>query len=180
MIVMMVVVLSGCRRDGRGPGWRIRLSPGGARRRFRRGRILKGNATGCTKAVLRTVQRSAHLASATLRLRSSRSTGHGGVFSVHLEGKPLDGLQCSRNALLPRLGMTHVVAQPSEELVDCGVLREFPLGCIRGRRVGWSWCFVLIHGYLIAPILVENACYRLENSIFPSASVGTPLHMAGR
>ena len=138
MVVMVIVMISRWERGrSRTRHWLCHCDfrvPG----EFRLRRIRQWNAASGTETVLRAVVGPTGLTDSPTRSPLGRNRGRRCFFRIYLQCKPLNGLQSGGNPLLARLGVAHVVAKPSEEFVDSGVLREFPVRDVGWTRVGLS------------------------------------------
>lgn len=114
-----------------------------------------------------------------------------GSFGIRFHGESLHGLQGRGNGFLIGLGAPHFRVETLINLAQSGIVRADAghrvFGILRGT--GWpGYFFVSFHdsdrrawGHFSSSGSAQaGESQRRENSIFPSASVGTPLQVAGR
>src|ERR1700691_263968 len=117
----------------------------------------------------------------------------GSGFGIGLHGQTLHGLQSRGNSLLIGLGATHFGIKPLVDLAQSGIVRTDArhrvFGILRGRGARWRGEFLVsIHDsdrrawahFSSSGSAQEGESQRRENSIFPFASVGTPVQGPGR
>ena len=101
-----------------------------------------GDATDSAEPVFGGVRTAASEAGASLR---GFCHGAHGVDRIRVASKPLHRLESRSDGFVAGLGVMQVLFQPPEEIVNRGILGEFPLGSSLGRISHRSGLFFVIH-----------------------------------